>query len=602
MAAFTRSFIRHRFFINITFILLISLFLLFWAFYFYAIEVQNRYIYEKAIYYVDLIKKHCSTENTYIKAILLSKESLASAIKNEDKAFIKAIVDEIVGLSIYNGAILLKNTNVLYKTGDVSPYNFLNSCQSVNTRGCHNIKIGENIYGFTIFSLPYHGVLLLSFNWNKFIKRRVIFLRPIYISLMDSPPKKALYIYPLLGIDDKPVSYMVFDLSKETILFRRKLLFAFILSSLFLIIFICMWIVFIKKEKKTVRRILKAIGDNVKGSLDFEYGITLALKTLYAYRLYKEALGVAINTKNVKETIRALALTLADIVNARHWVIVLFSDGRRDWKALLWSLEIDETCINNEVLAAIKENRFIVRLLLRLKKSLPLEKPEPYIKLKDIPCLSKYDIGSIVIIPMALSQETIGFLVLVWDNYRKFSTYDKLIFEESRNIINEILKNSYNIQDTFWLSYRDPLLGIYNRRILQTLKKGKCKGALIYFDLDNFKYVNDTYGHDRGDQVLKEFVNIVKNLIRKDDVFLRYGGDEFILYLKEITLKDAKKIRRRIEKSVKEAFSQYNITVSSGVVGIKGCSKLSSKIKEAEERMYKLKRRKHMKDKRPRRI
>ena len=595
---FIRSFIRNRPFFHILSTLLIFLLFLLWFFYFYVIKIQDRYIHEKAFSYVNLIKKQCDTENTYIKTLLSSRKTLLNAIKNEDKVLIREVIDEIVALSIYDGAVFLKDASVLYEAGDTPSYDLLNLHKFVNIRDCYNLKTEKSIYGFSVFSLPHNGILLLFLNWNKRINKRLVSLRPLHISLRQSLPKRAIYAYPLPGIDKKPVSYMVFDLSKETVLFRRRLLLFFVFASLFLIILICPWIMFEIKKKKAVKRILKAIGYNVKGSLDFEYTVTITLKTLYAYKLYKEALGVAINTKSIKETIRVLALTLADIVDARHWMIVHFSDRRKDWKALLWSLEIDKACINNEVLSIVKKNRFISRLLLRLRKSVLLEKPEPYIKLKDVSCLSGYDIGSIVIIPMVLNRETIGILILVWDHHREFSDYDRAIFEESRNMINEILASSYNIQDIFWLSYKDPLLGIYNRRILQTLKKGKCRGVVMYFDLDNFKYVNDTYGHEKGDEVLKEFVEIVKKTIRKEDVFLRYGGDEFILYLKEIELKDAKKIKRRIEESVKKAFFQFSVTVSSGIVEIRSCSEISYKIKEAEKRMYKLKRRRHVRDKR----
>ena len=54
------------------------------------------------------------------------------------------------------------------------------------------------------------------------------------------------------------------------------------------------------------------------------------------------------------------------------------------------------------------------------------------------------------------------------------------------------------------------------------------------FDADNFKHINDTYGHAAGDEALKTYVSIIKQCVRKDDILIRLGGDEFILYLKNI--------------------------------------------------------------------
>lgn len=91
-------------------------------------------------------------------------------------------------------------------------------------------------------------------------------------------------------------------------------------------------------------------------------------------------------------------------------------------------------------------------------------------------------------------------------------------------------------------AHTDPLTKIYNKGYLLEALEAEFKRAkalhqhftLLFFDIDHFKKINDTYGHDAGDYVLKEFVNMIrKRHIRNKDVFARYGGEEFVILLQE---------------------------------------------------------------------
>ena len=93
---------------------------------------------------------------------------------------------------------------------------------------------------------------------------------------------------------------------------------------------------------------------------------------------------------------------------------------------------------------------------------------------------------------------------------------------------------------------------------------------MIYFDLDFFKKVNDTYGHNAGDFILKEISNLVKTNIRKDDIFCRYGGEEFVILLPNTDARTAYELAERIRSSMEgETFTFNGIdikqTISLGV-------------------------------------
>lgn len=125
----------------------------------------------------------------------------------------------------------------------------------------------------------------------------------------------------------------------------------------------------------------------------------------------------------------------------------------------------------------------------------------------------------------------------------------------------------------------DPLTNSYNRRffdelILNELEKYKEDNeefSLIMLDLDNFKNVNDTHGHDVGDEILVSTVSIIKNILKNQDIVARYGGEEFVVLLPDTELKNAVKIGEKIrEKIENNTFDKIkNITVSIGVSSIK---------------------------------
>ncbi len=119
---------------------------------------------------------------------------------------------------------------------------------------------------------------------------------------------------------------------------------------------------------------------------------------------------------------------------------------------------------------------------------------------------------------------------------------------------------------------KDPLVGAYNKKatqeIIDSLLKSGIKGALMMVDLDNFKAINDNFGHIYGDEVLKEvFLKIQKN-VRGDDIIGRIGGDEFIIFLKHInSVEEILKKADLICKNINKIYTQdgVNIEISSSI-------------------------------------
>ena len=155
------------------------------------------------------------------------------------------------------------------------------------------------------------------------------------------------------------------------------------------------------------------------------------------------------------------------------------------------------------------------------------------------------------------------------------------------------------------LATLDPLTGISNRRafyenaesVLQFAKVGKLGVGLLMFDLDNFKALNDTYGHAVGDQVLIEFTKVVSDCIRNNDIFARLGGEEFALLLPDVDKSEVNRIGERIRSSVErtsvalESRTHVSFTTSvGGTMWQNTESDLDASLKRADGALYNAKR------------
>ena len=145
---------------------------------------------------------------------------------------------------------------------------------------------------------------------------------------------------------------------------------------------------------------------------------------------------------------------------------------------------------------------------------------------------------------------------------------------------------------------RDTLTKLYNRKKIEEEVNNFIKsehthnGVLILIDLDNFKNVNDMYGHLKGDELLIKFAHILHNHFRNTDIISRLGGDEFIIFInndviEEALIKKIKSLLEIVEEELNENFNDINVSASIGIAYIgDNINTFEDAYKQADEAMY----------------
>ena len=161
------------------------------------------------------------------------------------------------------------------------------------------------------------------------------------------------------------------------------------------------------------------------------------------------------------------------------------------------------------------------------------------------------------------------------------------------------------LQRLYESSNRDSLTGAYNRKHfderlaaeLAFAARNKSSTALVIFDIDHFKKVNDTYGHAAGDAVLRNVAGITMTRLRAEDVFARIGGEEFVVLLRGVTIQGAARLAERLRTSISARPTMFEgrsipVTISLGCAALLASGEANEAtefIREADSRLYQAK-------------
>ena len=228
--------------------------------------------------------------------------------------------------------------------------------------------------------------------------------------------------------------------------------------------------------------------------------------------------------------------------------------------------------------------------------------------------------GQYVLHPIFSGETSYGYLIckINKNKFADFAIYLKIIITTissaieytNRLLETERLTSKYTElqEDNTTLtkqSKTDELTGVLNRRgyyefgqrTLDIIQEMEHAGIVFFADMDNLKKINDTYGHDVGDEAIKLLAEIFKMVFRSNDVIGRLGGDEFGIVAPGMVIEHVPLIRKKIDETCKKESKRlklpYTLSVSVGYASLEKSSLLKQLMSEADEMLYKEKRKKH---------
>ncbi len=214
-------------------------------------------------------------------------------------------------------------------------------------------------------------------------------------------------------------------------------------------------------------------------------------------------------------------------------------------------------------------------------------------------------IKSIAIAPISLDGEIVGSLNQADYSKERFKPgIDTSLLEKLATKVSLCMSNVTAHEKLKIMAYHDPLTGLLNRRVMETIlnrefarsKRYRVPLSLVFVDVDKFKQVNDTYGHDTGDELLKYLAALFLEMIRETDVVARYAGDEFVLILPETDIDKAETMMSRLQtyldrRPLETDGNRIHFSISFGVVSTENTMIQSANmmLKIADNALYQMK-------------
>jgi len=280
-------------------------------------------------------------------------------------------------------------------------------------------------------------------------------------------------------------------------------------------------------------------------------------------------------------------------------------------------LVVDDEKINLNILISLLGDKYEVYAALNAKKALEtLDKKEINLILLDIvmPSIDGFEACGILKKQAHTQDIPVIFITVESDEKTIEEAYDiggidfitkpfkpkELLAKVKRELHLQEMQQELKL-----LASTDPMTKLYNRRyftnasvhIFDLAKRNKTDLSMIMLDIDNFKSVNDTFGHKTGDDVIIHLANILHTQQRKSDIVCRFGGEEFLILLPNTTSENAKIVAEKIRGSVLQSSIYLNekksiqYTVSLGVAAVNPQSEtnIEEAIKRADKALYKAK-------------
>jgi len=296
---------------------------------------------------------------------------------------------------------------------------------------------------------------------------------------------------------------------------------------------------------------------------------------------------ISVESENIKDMIIKNFEKLSEILLFdRIYTLILSNDRKRIEEIYEWNKDNYEK-ISNKVL-----NSYI-NMDIRHKNIIEISKDSTH-------PLFDYPINYLILIPLIYGSTLRGFIGFenVTDKKYEYDDFIKLFLRIFGDIIINSIERVKNEDNLKYISFHDSLTGLYNRfyfeEEMERLSKSRDLSlSIILCDIDNLKYINDSFGHDTGDIAIIEVAKILKSIFRESDIIARIGGDEFVILLQNVDNDTIKNMIDRIYEELNSYSSKIgtfpiNISIGYSILDKKEKDPLIS-FKEADDMMYNMK-------------
>ncbi|MBS3176922.1 GGDEF domain-containing protein [Candidatus Woesearchaeota archaeon] len=328
-----------------------------------------------------------------------------------------------------------------------------------------------------------------------------------------------------------------------------------------------------------LKKVLKVLGNLFLPIAKSDTKANQKISQLQALQKVHELFENALDLKSVLSILTSTLVEEADLLNC---TVVLLDQQRKHYHCADQSLPYEQ----------IEE--VVLKHMCRVKQTLAIPNLKEDFMFRHIVFDPKN--ASALALPLEVAEEVKSFVVLYARVEKEFSPAQLELFREILLRAKKAIAKASQFTNVQNEAATDRLTGLQNRAyfmdaissILKQAEVTQAATSLILLDIDNFKQLNDQYGHQKGDEALMILGKILKSNIRPQDLAARYGGEEFVVLLPETRHEEARSIAENMRMSVEqENFSGLHLTISIGLA----CSLNSSLhtpelLKEADKCLY----------------
>ncbi|MDT7604199.1 MAG: hypothetical protein QOF61_2196 [Acidobacteriota bacterium] len=226
---------------------------------------------------------------------------------------------------------------------------------------------------------------------------------------------------------------------------------------------------------------------------------------------------------------------------------------------------------------------------------------DPMLDFRDVPLPAGERYSAMVALPLLKEERLLGVIAVYSMELDEYTDDHRRLLDTVARLASDAFAHALHHAETESNALTDPLTGLPNARALHLryeeeesrARRGGTNFQVVMLDLDDFKQVNDTFGHQIGDQMLREVARLLQDQLREYDFLARYAGDEFVAVVQELSNEQVEDLRRRIERAVSrfalrvhaEAQARVGISVGTARFGEDG-ETLSALLIAADQAMY----------------